>query len=428
MKGLLLASTAVVALSIAPANAADLKPRMVTKAPAAAAAWDWTGFYIGAYAGVGVDRSHRYDPTGLRVGELFHVGSGFNGGGTAGYNWQVTPNIVLGVEGDIGWLNLSSEPKDWNDAFTHAAKTSWLATLRGRAGWSSGPTLSYITGGAAWVNVDDRVTTTAGVVDSSKKTLTGYALGSGVETMLGGGWTAKSEYLFVDAGAGDTLIATAYPQQTDKHRYHMQRFGVNYLFGAARQPALPQNNWTGFFGGIVGGSGVSEVRLIDPAQGDIGMNPSGFSIGGIAGYNWQFAPSFVAGVEGDISGLWIDQSHINYFNATMETGIKTHWVATLRGRLGYSTGPALLYVTGGGAWVNVTDANGTAGNPSTSDRTLSGYTVGGGIETVFAGNWSTRTEYLFTDVGNNSVPLFPDRTMTHKFHLFRSGLTYKFGG
>jgi hypothetical protein len=43
-------------------------------------------------------------------------------------------------------------------------------------------------------------------------------------------------------------------------------------------------------------------------------------------------------------------------------------------------------------------------------------------------NWATRSEYLFTDAGDNAVPAFPERTFNHHFHLFRSALVYKFGG
>lgn len=115
-------------------------------------------------------------------------------------------------------------------------------------------------------------------------------------------------------------------------------------------------------------------------------------------------------------------------------GVETNWLATLRGRIAYSTGPALLYLTAGGAWADVRDSwqgsVGIGGGPLVSStKTLSGYTVGGGIETVLAGNWTSRTEYLFVDLGKGDVLTSSTAVMQvdHKFHLFRSGLTYKFG-
>lgn len=115
-------------------------------------------------------------------------------------------------------------------------------------------------------------------------------------------------------------------------------------------------------------------------------------------------------------------------------GTKTNWLATLRGRIGYSTGPALLYVTAGGAWVNVRDSwqgdNFNLFGPAVSNtKTLSGYTVGGGIETALAGNWTSRTEYLYVDVGNgDTLVSSASMVVDHKFHLFRSALSYRFGG
>ena len=100
-----------------------------------------------------------------------------------------------------------------------------------------------------------------------------------------------------------------------------------------------------------------------------------------------------------------------------------------------STGPALLYVTGGGALVNLRD-NWAFTTPVSASKTLSGSAFGGGIENTFnlfgmlGPNWTTKTEYLFVDVGNLDVPAVggtPPLTVNHKFHLFRSAISYRFG-
>jgi outer membrane immunogenic protein len=443
--------TAAVIVTTASAGAADLGAKMPVKA-APIAYWDWTGFYLGGYAGIGVQRSHGIDPANtVNPGkDIDYIGSRFTGGGTLGYNWQFGQNIVAGIEGDIGYLNLGRDVIEYQDNNTiYNSKTKWLATARGRIGWSNGPTLSYFTGGAAWVNFEDTIQNGTSLQKAtSSKTKSGYAIGSGTETMLGSNWTAKAEYLFIDVGAGDPVTNPGNGSmiQTDKHRYHQMKFGVNYLFGGRPQPALPANDWSGFYAGIVGGSAVTQARApdpTDPTNGEVGSNGTGFTVGGIAGYNWQFAPQFVAGVEGDISWLGVDHSEMNWDNPDI-LGIKTNWIATARGRLGYSTGPALLYVTGGGAWVNVRDSwilTAPAGAaPAISTKTLSGWTFGGGIETALMsswlpGNWTTRTEYLYVDVGNGDTlstitgaPLPDTVRVNHKFHLFRAALTYRFGG
>ncbi len=445
MKKFLLGGTALFLLGAGAGIAADLPVRAPIYYKAPAPVFDWTGFYVGAFAGVGVQQSRGQDPTGAVAGKLDYTGSGVVGGVALGYNWQFGPNWVAGVEGDIAYFGLSHQVTDWNDFFQYNSKTSGLATARARLGYSGGgPTLSYVTGGGAWVRVEDSLSNLAGTtVVTSSKTRGGYAVGTGVETMLGGNWTAKAESLYVNVGKGDATLlpASVYNVQVD-HRYNVMKFGVNYLFGGKPQPALQPHNWNGFYAGIVGGSGVADARGTQPGVvGEIGNNGDGFSIGGQLGYNWHFAPSLVAGVEGDFSWLGINRSSPQYndFSATRNAtlGVKTSWLATLRGRLGYSTGPALLYVTGGGAWVNVTDswqgANGAVFGPLvTSTKTLSGYTAGGGIETLFtlfAGNWTSRSEYLYVDAGNGAVlASTANMQINHKFHLFRSGLTYHFGG
>lgn len=444
----LVAGSSTVCLTVA-ASAADLPAKAPASAPLPIASW--TGFYAGAWAGVGVQRSHGTDPAGS-VGpgaDLDYVGSGFTGGGTLGYNWQFDRNVVVGVEGDIGYLSPGRDVADFQDSnAVYNSKTNWLATLRGRIGLSNGPTLSYVTGGAAWVNFEDSIQNGTSLQKvTSSKTKSGYAIGGGTETMLGGNWTAKAEYLFVDVGPGAALTTPGLwgVIEVDKHRSHLMKFGLNRMFGAESQPPLAANDWSGFYAGLVGGLGVTQARVpdpLDPFDGEIGSNGEGPAIGGIAGYNWQLSPSVVAGVEGDVSWLGINHSEMNWDNPNV-LGIKTNWVATARVRLGYSTGPALLYLTGGGAWMNVRDSwvNTTAPSSASSTKTLSGYAVGGGIETVLSpdwlpGNWTTRTEYLFVDVGNGDTLSVLESgggatdtiRANHKFHLFRAALTYRFGG
>jgi len=146
---------------------------------------------------------------------------------------------------------------------------------------------------------------------------------------------------------------------------------------------------------------------------------------------------WVGGVEGDFSyfGIKHIEPQFNDINATRNAtlDVKGNWLATARGRIGYSTGPALFYLTAGGAWINVRDswqgANGIAAGPLVvSTKTLSGLVVGAGIETILSGNWASRTEYLYADVGKGNV-LASTAAMQvdHNYHIFRSSLTYRFG-
>ena len=433
---------AVSALTASALSAADLPAQSKTKPAAIAAltAADWTGFYLGLYAGVGVQRSHGEDPTGLRSGEVEFIGEGFTGGGTAGYNYQLYPNWVVSLEGDFGYLGLDRAFTDYFPDERFNSKTSWIGTVRGRVGYTTGPTLTYVTGGAAFVHFTD-------VNDgrrfnlghrSSSRTNGGFAIGSGVETRLGGSWTVKAEHLHVDVGEGDVLRAGLDRLKVDEHRYQQMKFGVNYLFGDKPQSARASYNWTGAYAGLVGGSVVSSTEGSDPSgaiRGVINNNGTGFTAGGIAGYNWHLAPQWVVGAEADFSWLGIDHRSVDYFDRPASLGIDTNWVATARARVGYSTGSALLYLTGGGAWVNVHDSfQGSpfrAGGPRVSStETLSGLTVGGGIEApFFIPGWMSRTEYLFVSAGEgDTLASRGDRFRAdHDIHLFRFALVHNFG-
>ena len=87
----------------------------------------WTGFYAGVNAGGGI--SQVQVPTinfGFpQNGEENINGTGFAGGGHLGYNWLVVSNWLVGVEGDIGFLNINHSYGDWFDShnFFGASRT-----------------------------------------------------------------------------------------------------------------------------------------------------------------------------------------------------------------------------------------------------------------------------------------------------------------
>ena len=123
------------------------------------------------------------------------------------------------------------------------------------------------------------------------------------------------------------------------------------------------------------------------------------------------------GVEGDYDGAGINGSQQATFNSLLvapgfaNSGFMVHEnidsLASIRGRLGYTWGPGLLYVTGGGAWEHmqtnaIISGNvgiNTLGNTGTGNfsNTRSGYVVGGGVEWMVAQNWTVRAEYLYYD-------------------------------
>ena len=159
MKSFLLSSAALFVLAGA-ANAADMPVKaMPVKAPPPVS-YDWTGFYIGGYYGTSVGESGaRTDPpgnpAGTRVGQFNNNSGGLSFGGTVGYNWQFAPRWLVGIEGDIGSLGIDHTVKEYNDVIIAGSKADWYGTIRGRFGYVTGPSLLYVTGGVAFVNITD---------------------------------------------------------------------------------------------------------------------------------------------------------------------------------------------------------------------------------------------------------------------------------
>jgi outer membrane immunogenic protein len=216
VKKILLTTTALIALGMAPAMAADLAARPYTKAPAAAIAINnWTGFYIGAMGGYAQE-----DASGL--GTL----SGGFAGGTIGYNWQMG-NIVLGLEADGAWADVGASITD-SLIGTIESRARSLGTVRGRVGYAFDQVMIYGTGGYAWA--DNRITVTVPPVSVSDSQFhSGWTVGAGVEVMFAPKWSVKAEYLYRSFDS-ETYFAGIAPIASGTLNFNSVQVGVNYHF------------------------------------------------------------------------------------------------------------------------------------------------------------------------------------------------------
>jgi outer membrane immunogenic protein len=258
-----IASLGFAALGAA-AHAADIQ-RPVYKAPVAAKADHWSGFYIGAHAGYGRARtSSTVTPNAQEIG----IGAGdpefgplpgspradgFVGGGQLGIN-QRFGSFLAGVEADLTYANLDGSTSATGAPFIggvfHTAlqtRLDWFGTVRGRLGIL--PTenlLLYATGGVAFGDVKTSLIATnllnpcgTGAVyctaGASSSTSVGWTLGGGAEFALTPAWSFKVEYLHIDFGSKSmTAIDPAQPggaiTATAKVRAGLVRAGLNYHF------------------------------------------------------------------------------------------------------------------------------------------------------------------------------------------------------
>jgi outer membrane immunogenic protein len=225
MKNLLLAGVAILALGIGSASAADIARRqaMPTKGPVyMAPVYNWTGFYVGINGG-GAWGTSDWDNA---FGNANAKTSGFLGGGTIGYNYQVG-QAVFGLEGDIDWSNIRGSTSNGICAGTNCeTRNSWLSTARGRIGYAYDRWMPYVTGGAAFGDIKGNV---AGF-GSQSETRTGWTVGGGLEAAIAGPWTAKVEYLYVDLGKGSCGTGVCGTPTDVDFKAHIVRAGLNYRF------------------------------------------------------------------------------------------------------------------------------------------------------------------------------------------------------
>src|SRR3954464_12767906 len=123
-----------------------------------------------------------------------------------------------------------------------------------------------------------------------------------------------------------------------------------YSYNKAPAYVAPLYNWTGFYiGGHVGGAFAGSNNF----NGLVLSDYSARFLGGLqAGADYQFAPNWVLGIEGQYS--WLGSNN----NAVAFTGAGAGFVynnnqrglGSVTGRLGYTWGPGLLYVKGGYAY------------------------------------------------------------------------------
>ena len=195
--------------------------------------------------------------------------------------------------------------------------------------------------------------------------------------------------------------------------------------GAQAPPFLMGGGtWGGFYlGANVGGSSSSQINAVPPTGGFSKQFSFGGPLGGgTAGFNWQFNPSWVWGLETDMDAAGMSGSAncprtgVPGANTYLCQGAN-HWLGTARGRIGYAPlgTNMLIFGTGGVAYGNSVHSVVGPIHVNTTDSTNVGWTVGGGLEDMFAPQWSAKVEYRYVQL--------TDHVMMHQGLL---GVNYHF--
>ena len=123
----------------------------------------------------------------------------FIGGGQTGYNWQVSPNWVFGLETDISYVDIRNDtnvvtvplpPLDGTLNNKFRTRMEYFGTVRGRIGYAWDRTLVYATGGLAYADIENSAVFFGAdgrpqFTGNNRRTEAGYTVGAGFEHAFG---------------------------------------------------------------------------------------------------------------------------------------------------------------------------------------------------------------------------------------------------
>jgi len=196
------------------------------------------------------------------------------GGVQAGYNWQ-RDWLVFGLEADISGMRLNPQ---FNTVLqgtipiiaplvgSASSSIDWYGTVRGLAGWSSGPVLAYATGGLAYGRVDLSSSFSATVLvpgltlaAQTSAERAGWVIGGGIGYLSSPNVMLNLEYQYVDLGSVNLASSAASnvgPSQISQSasangRFQVVTAGISWLFTpTSNMPGAPWQG--GYVGGHVG--------------------------------------------------------------------------------------------------------------------------------------------------------------------------------
>ena len=266
MKRLILGMAAFIAVSAGGSALAADMPVKARPLPPPVPVFSWTGFYIGGHVGGAWGTTESTlnsltitqciggqcqppDPiAGFSIPISQTQTNGFLGGVQGGYNWQIAPWAVIGVEAQFSWTDLKGTSPC---ALVIACSTDhdWITTLAGRFGVSYDRALFYVKAGAAWSKVNYTASLNLGPFVSSTSvsdTRFGPMFGAGIEYAFWGNWSAKIEYDYIrfkDKDYNFPLAFAAGPfnvnlnfDTTIKEHIHLVKAGLNYRFDWGKYP------------------------------------------------------------------------------------------------------------------------------------------------------------------------------------------------
>ncbi|MEW6767953.1 MAG: outer membrane protein [Pseudomonadota bacterium] len=197
------------------ATAADLAPRVYTKAPVIDPVFNWTGFYLGAHAGylAGRARANAANTAAITAtyGRMPKPEGGF-AGIQGGYNYQFANRIVLGIEASVEGFGIDGMKDSLGipPGSALSVSTDWAYSVVGRLGYAIDRWLPYAFAGVIGVHDKESGFNPFIGAFALQNTHTGWTAGAGVEYAFTRNWSARLQYRYADI---------------DKQQYNLVRVG-----------------------------------------------------------------------------------------------------------------------------------------------------------------------------------------------------------
>lgn len=218
------------------------------------------------------------------------------------------------------------------------------------------------------------------------------------------------------------------PDRRPERVARIAAFAAPLLFTMALAPATAANPlapiWTGAYIGVHGGAVWADIDTNSFGS----FDTTRASFGGHIGYNIALG-GLIVGVEADAMHAG---SSLSFATTGGGTGrVDSDWSGTLRGRVGVTIGPALVYATAGWAWAGLSVTERTAGGTQfKASGTFDGAVYGVGAEAYVLPAVSVRLEALRYDYDAERLSfgsgLATLRDLDHTDTVVRAGVTLHF--
>jgi len=204
------------------------------------------------------------------------------------------------------------------------------------------------------------------------------------------------------------------------------------------------DDWTGPYAGLqvgyIWGDADTSSWHTDPLDTHTfslnGFDVDGFAGGIFAGYMGLVGNDFLIGIEGEWNWASADETIRNNDDPLWIYGaeVEQEWDASLRLNAGKRMGDYILYITGGVAWARINIHGFTEFDPARStdhDATLTGWTIGAGLERKINENLHARILYRYSDYGDDTWSIAAPNDVDmgkieYKNSMFTLGLSYFF--